>query len=160
MRAYDTPDAPKFWLREIDALGDYAQRFLGRDRELVFTDILMVRLTDDQVPRRRVGDYIDLADMMEPRQSRIARASRAPVIGPLVKRTMRRRRARVAPVRGEKPERGQKPERGEERERVDKHERGPVDRQLRREIKAIRHAERQEQAVTKRKVRKTKKKRK
>jgi FkbM family methyltransferase len=64
MRADNSGEAPKFWLREIAGLNDYAKRFLGRSRTQVFTDILLVRLTEEEVPDRRVGDYIDMSTVI------------------------------------------------------------------------------------------------
>ena len=64
MRADSGGTAPKFWLQDIESLHEYANRFLGPDRSQVFTDILLVRLAEEEVPDTRSGDYVDMSHVM------------------------------------------------------------------------------------------------
>lgn len=60
MRADQIDDGPKYWLRPVAELDDYAQRFLDPSRSEKFTDIMLLRLTGVEVPTDRMEDQIDL----------------------------------------------------------------------------------------------------
>lgn len=93
MRADRSGDGPKFSLRPVSELRDYAERFLDPQRTESFTDILIVRLDDDQVPEdlgdairqqtqaRGAGDEIDLDDLSPEDRARVEqrRSARAKV---------------------------------------------------------------------------------
>jgi FkbM family methyltransferase len=68
MRADSSGDGPKFWLRPVAALGDYAERFLDPSREETFTDILILRLSAHEIPDDRMDGAVDLAAVIR-RQS-------------------------------------------------------------------------------------------
>jgi FkbM family methyltransferase len=91
MRSDPIDDGPRFWLRPVQQLGEYAERFLrtsgpkehptkaeGSEK---FTDILILRLQEDQVPADRLADQIDLSAVLK-RQA----AQRAPAPEPAPER--------------------------------------------------------------------------
>src|SRR5206468_3103370 len=61
MRADQRGDGPKFWLRPADELHEYAERFLDPELPESFTDVLLLRLSDDQLPEH--GDFEHLIDL-------------------------------------------------------------------------------------------------
>jgi FkbM family methyltransferase len=81
MRADQSGDEPKFWLRPTDQLGAYAERFVGPSRIERLTDILLLRLSPDQLPTYSLAedppsDLIDLsANVKGPRKIEVEDAS-------------------------------------------------------------------------------------
>ena len=65
MRADHSGDEPRFWLRPTDQLGAYAEGVVGPSRIERLTDILLLRLSPDQLPNySQAGDPpSDLVDL-------------------------------------------------------------------------------------------------
>jgi FkbM family methyltransferase len=73
MRADPDPAiaGPKLWLRPVDELDDYAERFLDESRSENFTDIMLLRLASDQVPDDELFGVIDMSTVIK-RQARLS----------------------------------------------------------------------------------------
>ena len=65
MRADHRGDEPRFWLRPTDQLGAYAERVVGPSRVERLTDILLLRLSPDQLPNYSQAEHppSDLVDL-------------------------------------------------------------------------------------------------
>jgi hypothetical protein len=65
MRADSSVDGPRFWLRPVEELDDYAERFLDPSQPGTFTDIMLLRLSEDDLPEKDESGYIDISPVMK-----------------------------------------------------------------------------------------------
>jgi FkbM family methyltransferase len=65
MRSDAADDGPKFWLRPVDELDEYAERFLDPSTPEKFTDIMLVRLEGNEVPGEGEAEQVDLASLVK-----------------------------------------------------------------------------------------------
>jgi len=64
MRADPIGEGPKFWLRPVAELHDYAERFLDRSSGQRLTDLMLVRLAEDELPGDQQAGQIDLSSVL------------------------------------------------------------------------------------------------